>query len=162
MGPDFTPALWQSYDLHEIQLTQKYALLQQKYSIWSMALLTTSHMEHALVYHQPHGACPCLPPATWSMALFTTSHMEHALVYHHPHGACPCLPPATWSMPLFTTSHMEHVLAYHQPHGACPCLPQPQFFDMCAKHLNNATIFRKCGVENTGLGGLERHILKAN
>ena len=60
-----------------------------------MPLLTTSHMEHALAYHQSHGACPCLPPATWSMPLLTPSHMEHALAHPQPHGACPCLPPAT-------------------------------------------------------------------
>ena len=39
----FNSALWQSYDLYEIRLTQKEAMLKQKYFTGSMPLLTPNH-----------------------------------------------------------------------------------------------------------------------
>ena len=39
----FTSTWWQSYDLHEIKLTQKEALLGQRYFSFSMPLLTPTH-----------------------------------------------------------------------------------------------------------------------
>ena len=39
----FTSSLYEPYDLHEIRLTQKEALLEQKYFTGSMPLLTPDH-----------------------------------------------------------------------------------------------------------------------
>ena len=39
----FTSTLWEFYDLHEIHLTQKEALLERRYSSGSMPSLTPNH-----------------------------------------------------------------------------------------------------------------------